>query len=41
VRSVAQLSFPKPPDGSAQEVTIRITLQAKERPENLDPIFSP
>jgi len=41
VRAVAQLSFPKPPDGSAQQVTIRITLQAEQRPENLDPIMLP
>jgi hypothetical protein len=44
VGAVAQFSFPKPPDGSAQEVTIRVTLQAEEaqaRPDNLDPIFLP
>jgi hypothetical protein len=41
VGAVAQLSFPKPPDGSAQQVTIRVRLQAEERPENLDPIFLP
>lgn len=44
VGTVGQLSFPKPPDGAAQQVTIRITLQAQEaqaRPEKLDPIYLP
>jgi hypothetical protein len=50
VRAVAQLSFPKPPSGSAQQVTIPVILQAEEglaRPgprgtsDNLDPIFLP
>lgn len=43
VRAVGQLSFPNPPEGSGQQVTIRVTLQAEEakaRP-NLDPIFLP
>jgi hypothetical protein len=43
VRAVAQLSFPKPPDDSAQQVTIRVTLEAEEaqaRPD-LDPLFLP
>lgn len=43
VSAVAQLSFPKPPDGSAQQVTIRVTLHAEEaqaRPD-LDPIVLP
>lgn len=50
VRAVAQLSFPRPPLGSAQQVTIPIMLQADEalaRPDtrdtsdNLDPIYVP
>jgi TonB family protein len=30
VRAVTQLSFPKPPDGSAQQVTIPVVLQAED-----------
>jgi hypothetical protein len=36
VRAVAHLSFPKPPDGSTQQVTIPVMLQAEDalaRPE--------
>ncbi|HEX8791338.1 MAG TPA: AgmX/PglI C-terminal domain-containing protein [Polyangiaceae bacterium] len=43
VRAVAQLSFAKPPEVSAQQVTIRVTLQAEEaraRPD-LDPVLFP
>lgn len=46
VSAVAQLSFPDPPTGSAQQVTIRVTLQADEalaRPDlrDLDPVSLP
>jgi len=50
VRAVAQLSFPRPPTGSAQQVTLPIMLRAEEalaRPDprgtsdNLDPIILP
>ncbi len=30
VRAVAQLSFPKPPDGAAQQVTVPVVLQTEE-----------
>jgi hypothetical protein len=51
VRAVGQLSFPKPPTGSAQQVTVPVILQAEEvlaRPDlrdtwdgGFDPIFVP
>jgi len=37
VRAVAQLSFPKPPYGSAQQVTIPVMLQAEEALARPDP----
>ena len=50
VRAVAQLSFPRPPNGLAQQVTVPVTLEAEEAlarpdphgtPDNLDPIYLP
>ncbi len=41
VRAVAQLSFPKPPDGVAQQVTIPVMLQTEEALARPDPRDTP